>query len=341
MFVPLSIPSPDPAFQVFSIPIGEWLKGVGVPSTFALNIHAYALCILVGIIVAVAMTSRRMTKRGAEPGVTLDIVLWAVPLGIVGARLFHVFTHPDDYFGAGKNPLAILFVWEGGLAIFGGLIFGAIGVLIGCRISGIRFFSFADAVVPAILLAQAFGRFGNWFNHELFGLPTDAPWGLEIESDNPAVPLGLPDGTLFQPTFLYEVIWNVLGVIVILALEKRFKLQWGKVLGLYLVWYGAGRIVWENIRIDPSEVFFGLRTNVWAAIFAVVLGLFIILYQRANHPGTEPSVYRPGREWSGAAAVDSEETYSDSDGDGNEAPSTAPGTNNSTLATSGSSTTTS
>jgi len=334
VFVLSSIPSPDPAFSVFTIPFGQWLSGIGVPETFALNIHAYALCILVGIVVAVWMTSRRLTARGAEPGVTLDIVLWTVPIGIVGARLFHVVTHPDDYF-AGQELWHIFAVWEGGLAIFGGLIFGAVGAFIGCRITGIRFFTFADAVAPAILLAQAFGRFGNWFNHELFGLPTDLPWGLEIEQSNPAYPLGLPEGTLFQPTFLYEIIWNLLGVAVILLLEKRFRLQWGKVLGLYLMWYGAGRIVWESIRIDPSEIFFGIRTNVWAAIIAVVLGAVIILAQRAGHTGTEASAYRPGREWSPNAAVDSEETYSDSDDDGNGASSSASESDSTTLATSG------
>ena len=320
MFVLSSIPSPDPAFSVFTIPFGQWLSGIGVPETFALNIHAYALCILVGIIVAVWMTSRRLTSRGAEPGVTLDIVLWTVPIGIVGARLFHVVTHPDDYF-AGQELWHIFAVWEGGLAIFGGLIFGAVGAFIGCRVTGVRFFAFADAVAPAILLAQAFGRFGNWFNHELFGLPTDLPWGLQIEQSNPAYPLGLPEGTLFQPTFLYEIIWNLLGVAVILVLEKRFRLQWGKVLGLYLIWYGAGRIVWESIRIDPSEIFFGIRTNVWAAIFAVLLGIIIFAVQSRRHPGAEPSPYRPGRAWVAAGTdVDSEETYSDSSDDsGNEA----------------------
>ena len=119
---------------------------------------------------------------------------------------------------------------------------------------------------PGLLLAQALGRFGNWFNQELFGLPTDLPWGLEIDSDNPAFPAGLPADTLFHPTFLYEVIWNLLGAAVLLWAGSRFRLQWGHLFGLYLIWYGAGRIVWESIRIDPSEIFLGLRTNVWAAL---------------------------------------------------------------------------
>ena len=118
---------------------------------------------------------------------------------------------------------------------------------------------------PRLLLAQAIGRFGNWFNQELYGLPTDVPWGLEIDYPNPAWPIGLPEGTLFHPTFLYEVLWNALGVLVIVWVGRRFRLQWGRLFAVYLIWYSAGRIVWESIRIDPSDIFLGLRTNVWAA----------------------------------------------------------------------------
>lgn len=322
MYAPLSIPSPPEDLRVFPIPLGEWLHGFlpFIPETYALNIYTYALCILLGIILATLLTSRRLTKRGAEPGIVLDVIIWTVPLGIVGARLFHVVTHPDDYFGSGKNLLAILYVWEGGLAIFGGLIFGAIGTFIGCRVAGLRFTSFVDALAPGLLLAQAFGRVGNYFNHELFGLPTDAPWGLEIESDNPAFPIGLPEGTLFQPTFIYEVVWNLIGVAVILWVGRKLGLQWGKLISVYLVWYGAGRIVWESIRIDPSELFLGIRTNVWAAIAAVIIGIVVFAVQSRRHPGIEPSVYVPGREWvAESAAVDSDETYSESDEHGNDA----------------------
>jgi prolipoprotein diacylglyceryl transferase len=280
------------------------------------------VCILIGIVAAGLLTNHRLTRRGAEPGVVLDIIIWAVPLGIVGARVFHVLTHPDDYFN-GQELWHVFAVWEGGIAIFGSLVGGAIGAWIGCRLSGVRFWTFADAVAPALLLAQAFGRFGNWFNHELFGLPTNLPWGLEIESTNAAYPAGLPDGTLFHPTFLYEIIWNLAGFVLILALERHFRLQWGKVLGLYLVWYGLGRTVFETIRIDPSEVFLGLRTNVWAAILAIVLGLVIIAVQSRRHTGLEPSVYVPGRQWvAPGSGVDSPDTYSDTDEPGNDAAST-------------------
>jgi prolipoprotein diacylglyceryl transferase len=201
-------------------------------------------------------------------------------------------------------------VWNGGIAIFGALIGGAIGAYIGCRRAGIRFWSFADAVAPALLLAQAMGRLGNWFNHELFGLPTTLPWGLEIETSNAAYPVGLPAGTLFHPTFLYEIVWNLVGVAVILILERKFRLRWGSSLGVYLIWYGVGRSVFESIRVDPSEIFLGLRTNVWAALIAIVLGLVIILVQSRRHTGLELSPYLPGREWK---PLDPEVEFSETD----------------------------
>jgi prolipoprotein diacylglyceryl transferase len=272
------------------------------------RIHFYALCIIAGIIVAVLLTNHRLTRRGAEPWVVIDISLLAVPLAIVGARIYHVVTHWDFYFGEGKNPLSALFIWEGGIAIYGALIGGAIGAWLGCRWTGIRFWSFADALAPGLIIAQALGRFGNWFNQELFGLPTDLPWGLEIGADNPAFPPGLAAGTLFHPTFLYEVIWNLLGAAVLLWAGRRFRLQWGRLFGLYLIWYSAGRIVWESIRIDPSDIWFGLRTNVWAAIFGVVVGLVIMIVQKRRHTGLEPSVYVPGREWKPEGAVQSQDT---------------------------------
>jgi prolipoprotein diacylglyceryl transferase len=320
VFAPLSIPSPPTAWAGFTIPIGQWFHWLGASTTYALNIKTYALCILVGIIVAVVWTSRRLTKRGAEPGIVLDIALWCVPLGIIGARVYHVLTHYNDYFGPGKNPLTAFYIWEGGIAIFGSLIGGAIGVFIACRISGVRFWSFADALAPGLLIAQALGRFGNYFNHELYGQPTSLPWGLQIEASNPAYPIGLPAHTLFQPTFLYEIIWNVLGVIIILLLERHYHYRWGKMIAVYFIWYGIGRVWFESIRIDPSVVFLGLRTNVWAALGAILLGLVIFIVQSRRHPGLEPSVYRPGREWVPiASGVHSDETYSDTDDSGDDA----------------------
>lgn len=276
------------------------------------RIHIYALCIITGIILAVFMTNYRLTKRGAEPWVVIDIAILAVPLGIIGARIFHVLTHPGFYFGEGKNIWAVFYIWEGGIAIFGALLGGAVGAWLGCKWTGIRFWTFADALAPGLLLAQAAGRFGNWFNQELFGLPTDVPWGLEIDSSNPAFPPGLAEGTLFHPTFLYEVIWNTLGVLFLLWIGRRLQLQWGKLFAVYLIWYSAGRVVWESIRIDPSEIYFGLRTNVWAALASVALGVIILWVQTRRHPGREPSPYMPGRGVDGAQAdVQSQDSTSD------------------------------
>ncbi|MEZ3160206.1 prolipoprotein diacylglyceryl transferase [Microbacterium sp. BWT-B31] len=272
-----------------------------------LRIHIYALCIIVGIIVAVLLTNHRLTKRGAEPWVVIDIALLAVPLAIIVARIYHVVTHWDFYFGEGADPWSALRIWEGGIAIYGSLIGGAVGAWLGCRWTGIRFSAFADALAPGLILAQAIGRFGNWFNQELFGLPTDLPWGLEIDPEKSAFVPGLAEGTLFHPTFLYEVIWNTLGALVLLWAGRRFRLQWGRLFGLYLVWYGAGRIVWESIRIDPSEIFLGLRTNVWAAIIGAVVGIALLIVQKRRHPGLEPSPYLPGREWRPKGAVESQD----------------------------------
>lgn len=259
-----------------------------------LRIHIYALCILLGIALATWITDARLSKRGAERGVVLDIILWAVPLGIIGARFYHVFTHPADYFYEGADLMKVFYIWEGGNAIFGSLLGGAVGAWIGCKQTGIRFWSFADALAPAMLIAQATGRLGNYFNHELFGQPTTLPWGLEIESTNPAFPAGLPEGTLFHPMFLYEILWNLLGAFVIIVLERKLYLRWGKAFGVYLIWYGIGRSVFETYRLDSSETFLSIRTNVWAALLAIVVGVLIILIQNRRHPGKELSVYVEG-----------------------------------------------
>lgn len=259
-----------------------------------LRIHIYALCILLGIGLAAWITDARLSKRGAERGVVLDIILWAVPLGIIGARFYHVFTHPADYFYEGADLMKVFYIWEGGNAIFGSLLGGAVGAWIGCKQTGIRFWSFADALAPAMLIAQATGRLGNYFNHELFGQPTTLPWGLEIESTNPAFPAGLPEGTLFHPMFLYEILWNLLGAFVIIVLERKLYLRWGKAFGVYLIWYGIGRSVFETYRLDSSETFLSIRTNVWAALLAILVGVLIILIQNRRHPGKELSVYVEG-----------------------------------------------
>ena len=342
--VPLTIPSPPLDWSVLYL--GSWIHSwLPVwPAGWTLPIHLYALFILAGILVAAAITNRRLTQRGGEPWIIIDIVIGAIIGGLIGARAWHVATHVSDYFGPGKNtwnpfePGAIWNIWDGGGAILGTLLFGAVGIFVACRITGMRFTSVVDAIAPTLLVAQALGRLGNYFNNELYGLPTDLPWGLQIPSDNAAYPSGLPtSGVYFHPTFLYEIIWNLLGFVIILLIEnkvrsvvsaagrrsfevtRRPQWQWGKVLALYLIWYGIGRTWLENIRIDPSQTLFGIRDNVWGALAAIVLGVVIIAVQSRRHPGIEPSVYRPGRQWTAPAEVDSEDIYSDTDDSGDDA----------------------
>lgn len=278
---PASIPSPPLEWSAFSLG----------PLTF----YTYALIIVTAIVFAVVWTNRRMTARGGEPWVIIDIALPAVLLGLLGARIWHVFTHPADYFYPGAEWWRMFAIWEGGNAIIGALIGGAIGAWLVCRMRGIRFLSFADAAAPTILLAQAIGRIGNWFNHELYGWPTDLPWGLEIASTNAAYPTGLPEGTLFHPTFLYELLWNLAGVGLLLLLERMFRWRRGRMLAGYLIWYGIGRMMIESIRVDYSEVVFGMRSNVFGALLMVLVGIAVFLYanrrDRAADAEAERTIY--------------------------------------------------
>ncbi len=263
------------------------------------QIHYYALLILAGIVFAVWVSGSRLKSRGAEGALALDVALFAVPFGIVGGRIFHVVTHWNDYFSAGKDPMTALFVWEGGLAIYGALIFGAIGAMVGARISGLRFLSYVDALAPGLLLAQAIGRWGNYFNSELFGAPTTAPWGVVIPASSPAYPIDLPTGTpeaptLFEPTFLYESLWCLIGVLLLLWVDKVMQPRWGKLFGLYLIYYSTGRYFIEGMRIDPSDIYFGLRTNQWMSLLSIIGGIVLIYVQNRRNPGIEISPYLPG-----------------------------------------------
>jgi prolipoprotein diacylglyceryl transferase len=290
-----SIPSPD----ISSFELGP------------VRVHFYALFILAGIALAIWIGSRRFRQRGGEPGMILDITLWAVPFGIVGGRIFHVITHWDYYFHPGADISKVFAIWEGGLAIFGALVLGSLGAYIGARTAGIKFLAFADAIAPGVLVAQAIGRIGNYFNNELFGLPTTLPWGLEISTSNDAYPQGLPAGVLFHPTFLYELIWNLIGFAALIWLDRKLKLRWGQMFAAYLITYSIGRAFIESIRIDPSEYYFGLRTNVWSAIFGIAVGIALFVWSRRRNPGPENSVYLAGREPNQANVIDSEGTKAD------------------------------
>lgn len=280
--LPAGIPSPDTSWASFSLG--------------SLSIHTYALCIIAGIVAAVAITETRLRRRGVARGAALDVAIWVVPLGIVAARFYHVFTHVGDYFYPGANLWNVFAIWDGGNAIYGSLIGGAIGAFVACRRMGLRFWAFADALAPGLLVAQAIGRLGNWFNQELFGLPTTLPWGLEISPSAAMFPDGLPAGTLFHPLFLYEMIWNLCGAGVILLLERRFAHGWGRSLAVYLIWYGLGRTGLEAIRIDPtSDAPLGIPANIWTSFAVVALGIVIMAVQSVRHREPERSPYLPGR----------------------------------------------
>ncbi|GAA1348972.1 prolipoprotein diacylglyceryl transferase [Falsarthrobacter nasiphocae] len=252
-----------------------------------LRIHFYALCIIAGIVVALWITARRLNRRGVATEAVLDVGLWCVPFGIAGGRIYHVLSHWPDYFGPGKDPLTALYIWEGGLAIMGAITLGALGAYLGCRRAGIRLTAFMDAAAPGLLVAQAMGRWGNWFNQELFGGPTTLPWGLEISPSNPAFPAGLPADTLFHPTFLYEMIWNLTAAAVIVLLDRRMRFRLGSAFWLYVMLYNAGRYVLEHVRRDPAVelTLFGVtdRINSWAALLLFALGLVMFVATRRRH----------------------------------------------------------
>ena len=282
---------------------GVWYLG-------PLPIRAYALAILAGIVVALWLTRRRWRERGGDPDTVLEIAFWAVPFGIVGGRVYHVVSSPDPYFGPDGDLAAALRIWEGGLGIWGAIALGAVGAWIGARRQGVRFASFADAVAPALLVAQAIGRLGNWFNQELFGAPTDLPWGLRIDPASPTFPADLPPDTLFHPTFLYEMVWNLAAAAVLIRLDRRLRLGHGRVFWLYVVLYTLGRVWIEYLRIDPAEQVLGLRLNVWVSVLVGLGALVAFVVLGRRHAGREPSVALPGR---GAGPLEDDADAADRD----------------------------
>lgn len=254
-----------------------------------ITIHAYALCILLGICVALWLTNKRWVARGGITDDLWNIAVWTVPAGIIGGRLYHIFSTPDPYFGPNGNPIAALYIWNGGLGIWGAVALGVIVAYVVARRYGIRFLSFLDAAAPGLILAQAIGRWGNWFNQELFGAPTTLPWGLHIDKTlngfpNPNWPdPALPADTLFHPTFLYESVWNFVGALLLIWAARKFLLNSGQVFYAYICYYTLGRVWIEALRIDTAEHILGLRLNVWTSIIVFVVGLVLFLYSRAHY----------------------------------------------------------
>ncbi|MBC3762087.1 prolipoprotein diacylglyceryl transferase [Quadrisphaera oryzae] len=300
-----SIPSPSQ---------GVWHLGP-VP------LRAYAFCILAGIALAVWLTDRRWRARGGLPGQIADIALWAVPFGIVGGRLYHVVSSPDAYFGPGGDPVAALYIWNGGLGIWGAVALGAVGAWIGCRQVGARFSSYADTLAPGLLLAQAVGRVGNYFNQELYGRPTTLPWALEISPQHREP--GFEDVATYHPTFLYELLWDAAAAGVLIWLQRRFRLGHGRVFFGYVVLYTLGRVWIEALRIDPAEQVLGLRLNIWTCLVVGLAGVVAFVVSARRHPGVEDSVLVPARS---AAYRDAQaDTTADDDGDARDDETTVAG----------------
>ena len=271
--VPLFIPSPS----VSSFQIGP------------LTIHFYALCLITGIIAAWILGLRRWKARGGQEESFERILLWAIPIGIVGARTYHVLTHLGDYFAPGINPWTVLFIWEGGIAIYGAIGAGALAAWLVARREKVAFAALADALAPGIAIGQALGRFGNWFNQELYGMPTDLPWGLEIDLAH-RVP-GFEQYATFHPTFVYESLWNLLVAGILLWADKKFTLGRGKVFALYVALYGFGRIFTEHIRLDYSYSVFGpIRFNEAVAMLICAAGTVAFVLLTKFRPGREDVV---------------------------------------------------
>ena len=279
--LPAGIPSPSSAV---------WYLG-------PIPIRAYALCILTGVFVAVWWSNRRYRARGGRRDLVLDVAIVAVPAGIVGARLYHVVSSPDDYFGPNGDLARIPQTWQGGLGIWGGIAGGVLAGVLLLRHRGLRVAPLADAVAPTLLVAQAIGRLGNWFNQELYGAPTTLPWGLRI--DDAHLPAGstYPPGTLFHPTFLYEALWNLAGAVLLVWIGRRMLarsgVMGGRLLWVYLMVYTAGRVWIEMLRIDEAETILGLRLNVWTSIVIFLVGA-IGLALTSRRPLSD-AIDRPGR----------------------------------------------
>lgn len=248
-------------------------------------LRAYAFCIIIGVAVALWISTRRWVARGGSRHTIGDITIWAVPIGLVGGRLYHVITSPDAYFGRKGDPIRALYIWQGGLGIWGAVVLGGVGAWIGCRRLGVSFPAYADAVAPGLAVAQALGRWGNWFNQELYGKPTTLPWGLEISPPH-RMPGSLGVAT-YHPTFLYEFFWDLGVALLVIWAGRRFRLGHGRTFALYAAAYSVGRFWIEYLRIDEAHHFLGLRLNDWTSIVVFAGAIAYLVISSRLQPGQE------------------------------------------------------
>ncbi|MGA5793447.1 prolipoprotein diacylglyceryl transferase [Streptomyces cellulosae] len=268
-------------------------------------LRGYAFCIIIGVFVAVWLGNKRWIARGGRAGTVADIAVWAVPFGLVGGRLYHVITDYQLYFSEGRDPVDAFKIWEGGLGIWGAIALGALGAWIGCRRRGIPLPAYADAIAPGIAIAQAIGRWGNWFNQELYGRATDLPWAVEITSSAD----GRMPGT-YHPTFLYESLWCVGVALLVIWADRRFSLGHGRAFALYVAGYCAGRFWIEYMRVDEAHHILGLRLNNWTAVLVFLLAVLYIVLSARKRPGRE-AVVEPGAGDGEGPAADGKTTDGD------------------------------
>ncbi len=269
----------------------RFLASIPSPSSGTLDlgpftVHMYGLTLLVGIAACVWITGRRFVKRGGDWDLIFRLAVWGVAAGIVGARLYHLATSwnevPDEWWG-------VFAIWKGGLGVWGGIGLGClVGAVIAKR-AGADVWVLADCLAPGLLVAQAIGRLGNWWNQELFGKPTDLPWGLEIDPVNR--PLAYLDQATFHPAFLYELLWNLLvAALLVFVIERRLRPRPPGLFALYIALYCLGRLWIELIRVDPANEILGLRVNVWVSLVGIVAGsAWFWLSQRQRRPPGSPA----------------------------------------------------
>jgi phosphatidylglycerol---prolipoprotein diacylglyceryl transferase len=303
-----SIPSPTQ---------GVWHIG-------SIPIRAYALCIVLGIIAACIITDILLRRRGAPPYVVLDVAVWAVPAGIIGARLYHVITSPSLYFGDGGNFVDAFKIWQGGLGIWGAVAGGTIGAWIAARRLGLPLTMIADCLAPGLPVAQAIGRWGNYFNNELYGGETNLPWGLKIYNwDANAGRALVESGTgqpivkgIYHPTFLYESLWCLGVALLVWLLDRKYKFGKGRAFAVYVMAYTVGRFWIEAMRTDPATHFLGMRLNDWVSIVVFLGALIYFVRVRGPQERVEPAAAAESSDVSESPDVsESSEPAASSEGD--------------------------
>jgi prolipoprotein diacylglyceryl transferase len=274
----------------------------GVVHLGPIPLRGYAFCIILGVAAAIWIGERRWRARGGQPGAIGDIAVWAVPFGLLGGRLYHVLTAWDPYFGPGGDPLSALYIWKGGLGIWGAISVGGVGAWIAARRLGLPLPAVGDAVAPGIAVAQAVGRWGNWFNQELYGRPTTLPWGLEIDPAHR--PVDTPDAATYHPAFLYESLWCLGVALLVIWADRRFRLGHGRAFALYVAAYTVGRGWIEWLRVDDTHHLLGLRLNDWTALVVFCGAVLYLVVSARQRPGREdPALLHPDQPHPDAGAA--------------------------------------